>query len=103
MRNDGNRAKGYAPKGKTPIIRLNANRTSMRLVSTITNQCKVRFVIYKEAMNADLMIRFMERLVRDAGRKVFLIVDNLKTHHSKIVKKWLQENTEQIKVFYLHS
>ena len=47
------------------------------------------------------MIQLMERLVRDAGRKVFLIVDNLKTHHSKIVKKWLQEHTEKIEVFYL--
>ena len=37
----------------------------------------------------------MERLIQDAGRKVFLIVDNLKTHHSKIVKTWLQEHTER--------
>ena len=103
LRNDENRAKGYAPKGKTPTIRLNVNRTSMSMVSAITNQGKVRFMIYKDAMNADLMIQFMERLIRDSGRKVFLIVDNLKTHHSKIVKKWLQEHTEQIEVFYLPS
>ena len=103
LRNDENRAKGYAPKWKTPTIRLNVNRTSMSMVSAITNQGKVRFMIYKDAMNADLMIQFMERLIRDTGRKVFLIVDNLKTHHSKIVKKWLQEHTEQIEVFYLPS
>ncbi len=103
LHNDENRAKGYAPKGKTPTIRLNANRTSMSMVSAITNQGKVRFMIYREAMNADLMIQFMERLIRDTGRKVFLIVDNLKTHHSKVVKKWLQQDTEQIEVFYLPS
>jgi transposase len=103
IRNDENRAKGYAPKGKTPTIRLNANRTSMSMVSAITNQGKVRFMVYKEAMNAALMIRFMKRLIKDAGRKIFLIVDNLKTHHSRIVKQWLQENKEQIEVFYLPS
>lgn len=103
MRNDENRAKGYAPKGKTPTIRLNAKRTSMSMVSAITNQGKVRFMIYKEAMNADRMIQFMKRLIRDTCRKVFLIVDNLKTHHSKIVKEWLHEHTEQIEVFYLPS
>lgn len=103
MRNDETRAKGYAPKGKTPTIRLNAKRTSMSMVSAITNQGKVRFMIYKEAMNADRMIQFMKRLIRDTGRKVFLIVDNLKTHHSKIVKAWLNEHTEQIEVFYLPS
>ncbi|KAF0185740.1 MAG: transposase, partial [Nitrospirae bacterium] len=103
IRNDEKRAKGYAPKGKTPTIRLNANRTSMSMVSAITNQGKVRFMVYKEAMNAALMIRFMKRLIKDTGRKVFLIVDNLKTHHSRIVKQWLQENKEQIEVFYLPS
>lgn len=103
IRNDENRARGYAPKGKTPTIRLNANRTSMSMVSAITNQGQVRFMVYKEAMNAALMIRFMKRLIKDAGRKVFLIMDNLKTHHSKPVKQWLQENKDQIEVFYLPS
>lgn len=103
LRNDETRAKGYAPKGKTPTVRLNAKRTSMSMVSAITNQGKVRFMVYKEAMNADLMITFMKRLIKDAGRKVFLVVDNLKTHHSKIVTKWLQEHTDEIEVFYLPS
>jgi hypothetical protein len=33
------------------------------MVSAISNQGKVRFMIYKEAMNADLMIKFMKRLL----------------------------------------
>ena len=75
----------------------------MSMVSAINNQGKVRFMIYKEAMDAGLMIKFMKRLIKDTGRKVFLIVDNLKTHHSKVVRKWLQEHTEQIEVFSLPS
>jgi transposase len=31
-------AKGYAPKGKTPIIRLNAKKSSINMISSITNQ-----------------------------------------------------------------
>jgi transposase len=54
-------------------------------------------------MNADLFIKFMGRLIKDAGRKVFLIVDNLKTHHSKPVKEWLQAHSGEIEVFYLPS
>lgn len=103
LRNDETRAKGYAPRGKTPTIRLNVNRTSMSMVSAITNQGKVRFMVYKDAMNADCFIKFMGRLIKDAGRKVFLIVDNLKTHHSKPVKEWLNEHRDSIEVFYLPS
>lgn len=103
VRNDESSGRGYAPKGKTPIIRLNANRKSISMISAITNQGKVRFMVYKDAMNADLFIKFMGRLLKDARRKVFLIVDNLRTHHSKPVKEWLHLHRGEIKVFYLPS
>ena len=37
------------------------------------------------------------------GRKVFLVMDNLRVHHSKPVKEWLEANTDKISVFYLPS
>lgn len=103
VRNDESSVRGYAPKGKTPIMRLNANRKSISMISSITNQGKLRFMVYKDAMNADLFIKFMGRLIKDAGRKVFLVVDNLRTHHSKLVKEWLDAHTDEIEVFYLPS
>ena len=54
-------------------------------------------------MNADLFIKFMKRLVKDAGRKVYLIVDNLRTHHSRLVKEWLEAHVDEVEVFYLPS
>lgn len=103
IRNDESSVRGYAPKGKTPIMKLNANRKSISMISSITNQGKVRFMVYKDAMNADLFIKFIGRLIKDAGRKVFLIVDNLRTHHSKLVKEWLDAHMDEIEVFYLPS
>jgi transposase len=32
---------------------------------------------------------------------VFLILDNLKVHHAKLVTAWLAERKDQIEVFYL--
>jgi transposase len=43
----------------------------------------------------------MKRLIKDAKRKVFLILDNLRVHHAKVVKAWLVEHTDEIEVFYL--
>ena len=51
---------------------------------------KVRFTIYREAMTQVKLIAFMCRLARDAGRKVYLILDNLKAHHGKKVAEWLE-------------
>lgn len=101
LRNDETRAMGYAPKGRTPTIRLNARRTSMSMISAITNQGKVRFMVYRDSMTPHRLIRFMKQLIKDAGRKVFLILDNLRTHHSKAVRGWALEHSQQIELFYL--
>ena len=49
------------------------------------------------------MIKFMERLIKSSEQKIFLILDNLKVHHSYIVEDWLEEHKSQIEVFFLPS
>ncbi len=103
MRNDCQHEWGYAPKGKTPVVRINAKRVSTNLLSAITNQGKVRFKVFEGSMNADFLIDFMKRLIKGSKKKVCLILDNLRVHHAKVVKAWLQDRKEQIEVFYLPS
>src|SRR5918997_352578 len=45
--------------------------------------------------------RAVRELVKDAGRKVFLNVDNLKVHHAKKVKAWVASHAHEIALFYL--
>lgn len=101
VRSDSQHGRSYAPRGQTPVIRLSARRRSINMISTVTNQGKVRFMIYEETMNAKVMIRFLQRLIKGAGRKVYLILDNLRVHHALRVKAWLSEHTEEIEVFFL--
>ena len=101
--NDSYHGGSYAPRGKTPAIRLSARYKRVNLISTVTNQGKVRFMIYKDRMNADTFIKFMKRLIKDADRKVLLIIDNLKVHHGYKARNWLQEHTDHIEVFFLPS
>ena len=103
IQNDAYNAKGFAPKGKTPVVRINATKSRVNMISSITNQGKVRFMLYRETMTSKVLIKFMSRLAKDSERKVFLILDNLRVHHSKDVKAWLEENRERIEVFYLPS
>jgi transposase len=103
LRNDSQHERGYAPKGKTPVVRLNANRTSTNMISAITNQGKVRFRVFDGSMNADILIDFCKRLIQSAGRKVFLVLDNLRVHHAKVFKAWLEKHEDEIEIFYLPS
>lgn len=103
MRNDSQHERGYAPKGRTPVVRLNAKRTSTNMISAITNQGKVRFRVFDGSMNTDILIDFCKRLIKSAQRKVFLVLDNLRVHHARIFNAWLAEHAEEIEVFYLPS
>ena len=73
------------------------------MISAITNQGAVRFMVYRETMTAKVLLRFFKRLIDGTMKKVFLILDNLKVHHAKVVKQWLQRHREDIEVFYLPS
>lgn len=103
IRSDSQHGRSYAPKGKTPVIRLSAKRTSVNMISTVTNQGKVRFMIYKEKMRAQVLIKFMKQLIKGSKKKLFLILDNLRVHHAKLVKKWLEQYPKEIEIFYLPS
>jgi transposase len=98
-----NRVRGFAPKGETPVIRMVAKKSHIGMISAITNSGKVRFMMYRAAMNSELLIKFMTRLVKDARCKVFLILDNLRVHPGKEVRGWFEEHQEQIEVFHLPS
>lgn len=73
------------------------------MVSTVTNQGKVQFMIYSEAMNAERLIEFLKQLIKSSRRKIYLILDNLKVHHSKVVKEWVEKNEGKIALFFLPS
>ena len=103
VRNDCQHGRGYAPKGQTPILRKKAKRFSTNMISSITNQGKVRWMIYRETLTSEVFIRFMERLIKDSKKKVFLIVDNLRVHHSAPVAEWVEANKERIALFHLPS
>jgi transposase len=103
IRSDNTTPKGYSLKGKTPVLKSRGAPEKINMISSITNNGKVRFMFYKEKMCSDLLIEFLKRLIRSTDKKVFLILDNLRVHHSKQVKEWLAEHKAFIEVYYLPS
>ena len=98
------RGRCYAPAGKTPVTyTVGGTRQKLSMIATVTNQGKTRWMIIDEAFNSDKLIEFLEALIKDAGKKVFLILDNLRVHHSKPVKAWAAERQDKIELFYLPS
>jgi transposase len=96
-------ARGFAPRGKKPVVRISARKNRISIISAVNNGGQMRFMLYRKGITARLLIKFMRRLIQDAQRKVFLILDNLRVHHSQEVMPWIQVHQEQIGLFHLPS
>ena len=82
------RGRSYSPRGVTPTTRsVWGARQRFSMISSVNNQGKCYWMVIDGVFNADRLIEFMRGLVKDASRKVFLVMDNLKVHHCKPVKE----------------
>jgi transposase len=99
--NQANYGRSYAPVGQTPVIPRPAARFSQSMISSVSNRGKMRFMIYDGALNIEIFLKFLVRLIKGRKRKLFLIVDNLRVHRAKAVMAWAAEHADVIEMFYL--
>jgi transposase len=93
--------KGYARTGHPAPIEEPDPHIRMNQISTVSNEGAVHFMTYAETMTAALFLKFLERLLQETERKVFVIVDHLKAHEAAEVEEWLAEHRDRIEVFPL--
>ena len=97
------REPGGAATGKTPVVRPNHRRIGLGLIAAVSNKGELRWKVLNGAIKAPVLICFLQRLIRDAKRKVFLILDRLPVHRAALVRDWLARHKAQIEVFHLPS
>jgi transposase len=94
----------FSPRGKTPVTRGSGKHFGCNLFSAITNRGQLAFRIYDGKFNAEIFRDCMQRLIRqNKSKKVFLILDNLRVHHARVLKPWLEENRRHIELFFIPS
>jgi transposase len=103
FKNESHVGRSFAPKGKTPVVKKQGKRFSTNMISTVTNQGKLRFMIYDSTMTWQVMIEFLTKLIKGSNNKIFLILDNLRVHHAKALKLWIEQHKESIELFFLPS
>lgn len=104
IKSHDHRGRGFAPKGKTPVRLHNPNGEKINKISSVTNQGKFRFLCYHGSFNYKTFHRFLKGLVVEAeGKKIHVIVDNLRVHHAKVIKRWVRRYNGLIELHYLPS
>ena len=95
--------KGYAPIGSKnkPILNHPAQKFKINMISAITNTGKTMFALYDESVNVEKFIDFLQKVIESSEKKVYMIVDNLRVHHAKLVTAWIEKHKNRIAIFYL--
>jgi transposase len=101
VRSDHQAGRTWGRKGKTPVVRGTGQRFRYNVISTLTNQGILRFRVFQENFNGEVFINFLRRLVRDRGKKVYLIVDRHPVHISRKVQQWVERHRTEIRLIYL--
>jgi transposase len=92
---------GYAREGDPAWVEVPRPPIGMNLVATITAEGEVHFLTYKESMTGALFVTFLEQLLSETTRKVFLILDRLPAHETNGVAGWVAAHADRIELFWL--
>lgn len=91
----------YGLRGQTPVVSVTGKRFGCNMVSAITNQGHLNFMVFKGQFVGDVFIDFLKRLISQYHRKIFLIIDRHPVHCSKKVKNWVADHSDQISIWFL--
>lgn len=101
MRSDHQAGRSYGRRGRTPVIPGTGKRFRCNLLSAITNRGKLAFMVFEGSFVTAVFIGFLRRLIRHAGRTVFLIIDEHPVHVAAGVERWVRRHRHQVRLFFL--
>jgi len=101
LRSDHTVGRSYAPRGRTPVIRGTGRRFGCNVISAVNNLGKMRFRVFEGGFTQKVMIDFLRRLTRDAGRKVIVIADGHPAHKGRKLRAWLDRHASECELVLL--
>jgi len=103
IRSDFHAGTTWAPKGKTPVIKVTGARFSTNMVAAISTRGHMRFMVNQGSVTADVLCDFLKRLMHNAQQPIFLIWDGHPTHKSKKVRECIESFEGKLEVYLLPS
>lgn len=101
FRSDSHSGTTWSPIGVTPEVTEHRGKFGINCVSAVSAKGLLRFKMYDGKMTSTLFVDFLQRLQGDAGKTVFVIVDNATYHRSSVVKEFIKKQKGKIRLYYL--
>lgn len=103
MRSDYHSGTTWARRGQPPVVCSTGARFGANLISAISAQGQLRFMLTKGRVSALVFMGFLKRLLVNASAPVFVIVDGHPTHRAKSVARFVAAQEGKLALFFLPS
>ena len=101
VRSDHHNGTTWAPKGQTPVVSSTGARFGFNMISAISPQGSLRFMVVEGTVGAATFIEFLKRLLHGATKPVYLIVDGHPSHKAKMVSRFIEGLGGKLQLFLL--
>jgi transposase len=95
--------KGYSRRGERATMEVPERHIRRNTISAIGKEGEFHFMTYTGMLDAALFILFLEGLLLETSKKIYLVTDRLRAHHCAKVWDWIDEHAERIDMFLLPS
>jgi transposase len=101
VRSDFHSGTTWAPIGQTPVIQATGARFGLNMISAISPRGFFRFMTFEGRFTGETFIEFLKRLIHNAEKPIFLIVDGHPVHKGRKVKEFVESTQGKLRLFIL--
>lgn len=101
VRSDYHAGTTWGVRGQTPVVPATGQRFGLNLISAVSARGELRFMVVKGKLNSSRYVQFLKRLMHNASRPIFLIVDGHPVHKSRAIRAYAASTKGKLRLFYL--
>lgn len=101
VRSDFHSGTTWGRRGQTPVVSSTGARFGVNLISAVSAQGQLRFMLTKGRVTAAVFMDFLRRLLVNARTPIFVVVDGHPTHRAKSVARFVAAQAGKLALFFL--
>jgi transposase len=101
FRADALHGKTWGVRGQTPVVERPGQRQSISAASAVNAKGAFWFCTYAGALNAELFVVLLRKMMRYRRRPVHLVLDGLPAHKKACVKKYVESTDGKLTLHFL--
>ncbi|WP_353744846.1 transposase [Hydrotalea sp. AMD] len=89
MRSDHQAGRRYASAGETPVIKKTGQGFSLNMISAISNQGHLQFMIIDGRFNSGVFETFLRQMIKYSRQKLYFVTEGHPAHKTKKLNECL--------------